>query len=934
MTVIRTFVLFLILLAFDNSSLQAQYYLIGTDPSSIRWRKSLTNNLTLIYPDYYRVQAHRLEGIIGKLEKPVTASMQATNRSFPVIVHPEASFSNGFTVLAPRRIELYPKHPIAGEIGDYSSQLIIHEYRHMAQMDRLTTGFTRAASFILGEQAQSVVLGLHIPMWFLEGDAVLTETLLSEAGRGRVASFSLPLRSKLISGEIPSWDRMYLGTYQDNLPNEYLVGYYMTARGRMLSYPLLWSDNLKRIGNNPFRIAGFSRMIGRKTGLTSGTLYWETMKWLQDYWTLTASGNLVYSPMNEYSQDTTDYFSYIKPFAGPDHSMICLKKSLGSLPVFVRIDSTGKEKSLVRPGSIEDAGFSVYAGKIIWAEHNPDIRWENKTTSDLFIWDENSNQMRRLTRNKRLFSPAFSKKGNYVACISEEKDGESFVVILNASDFSEIQRIRELTGCYFTSVGWGRDDSEIFAVSTGPTGRRLVRIDRKTGIEEQVMDGGFAEISHPVYSNGHVYFIGPMGSTSGAYRMDMTNGAIEKALSHRYGINYLTSAGDRLYFSVHSPFGYRLAITPIDSIHAVPTPPVFGLQEPVTRVIARAKGEESIDFPEAPDTNTLSEPYRKAAHLFRFHSWAPAFIDTDSYRINPGVVIMSQNALSTLVAQVGYQYNKPQQSHSAVASFTYSGFLPVIDADFQREYRRPESDENGTNNPLKFYSQKSNVQLYVPLNFSSGIWSRRIIPALSLLNNTRTIGDIIGQPSFAAGGSLQLTFLRKISYRDLYSALGFSMGINASRTINKAFRGWNLSARLMGYLPGGLRNSSLRILNSFTSLSYPMLVNNPYPDYPRGHQAKNQTRYYSFKADYSFPLAYPDWSLSWLLYIKRIRTNLFFDGGYFYQEREWLFTSGIDLLADFNLLRTGLDLESGIRVFYFPQSSSFGAEFLYGFKIN
>ncbi len=934
MTAVRTVGLFLIFLAFNFSSLQSQYYSIGTDPSSIRWRKSQTSNLTLIYPDYYGFQAHRMERIIGKLEKPVTASMQATIRPFPVIVHPEASFSNGITVLAPRRIELYPKHPVAGEIGDYSSQLIIHEYRHMAQMDRLTAGFTRAASFILGEQAQSVVLGLHIPMWFLEGDAVLTETLLSDAGRGRIAAFSLPLRSKLISGEIPSWDRVYLGTYRDNLPNEYLYGYYMTARGRMLSYPLLWSDNLRMIGNNPFRIAGFSRMIERKTGLTSGKLYRETMKWLQDYWILTASNNQVASPIQEYRQDTTDYFSYIKPFAGSDHSMICLKKSLGSLPAFIRIDSTGREESLVRPGAIEDAGFSVYAGKIIWAEHNPDIRWENRSTSDLFIWQENEKLTRRLTRNKRLSTPTFSKTGDYIACISEGKDGKSFVVILTVSDFSEIQRIPESEGSYYTSLGWGKDDSEIFAITTGPTGRWLVRIDRKTGMVERVLDGGFAEISYPVFHDNQVYFIGPLGSTTGVYRMNTINGAVEKVVSHRYGINYLTSAENRLYLSVHSPSGYRAAVSMIDSIHAVAALSDFELQEPVTRVIARADGEDPIDFTDDRDTISLSQPYRKASHLFSFHSWAPAFIDPDSYRINPGAVIMSQNALSTLVAQAGYQYNKPQQSHAAVASATYSGFLPVVDAEFRREYRRMESDGNEVNNPMAYYSQKSKVQLYIPLNFSSGIWSRRVIPALSILNNSRTTGDLIGQPSFAAGGSLQLAFLRKISYRDLYSGLGFSMGINGSRTINRTMQGWNFSARVLCYLPGALRNSSLRILNSYTSLNYPSLVDNPYPDFPRGHQAKNQTRYYSFKADYSVPVVYPDWSMSWLMYIKRIRTNLFFDGGYFYQEKNWLFTSGIDILADFNLLRTGLDLESGIRIFYFPQSSNFGAEFLYGFKIN
>jgi hypothetical protein len=65
-------------------------------------------------------------------------------------------------------------------------------------MERLNVGFTKYAGYFLGEQAQSIVLGLHVPTWLLEGDAVLTETLLSKAGRGRIAGFVQPLRSRLL----------------------------------------------------------------------------------------------------------------------------------------------------------------------------------------------------------------------------------------------------------------------------------------------------------------------------------------------------------------------------------------------------------------------------------------------------------------------------------------------------------------------------------------------------------------------------------------------------------------------------------------------------------------------------------------------------------------------------------------------------------------
>jgi hypothetical protein len=79
---------------------------------------------------------------------------------------------------------------------DWTAQLALHEYRHAVQIGSLNKGFTRAMTFLTGEIATGVVSSM-IPSWFYEGDAVVTETRLSGAGRGRVAGFEMPLRTRL-----------------------------------------------------------------------------------------------------------------------------------------------------------------------------------------------------------------------------------------------------------------------------------------------------------------------------------------------------------------------------------------------------------------------------------------------------------------------------------------------------------------------------------------------------------------------------------------------------------------------------------------------------------------------------------------------------------------------------------------------------------------
>jgi hypothetical protein len=91
---------------------------------------------------------------------------------------------------------------------------------------------------------------------------------------------------------------------------------------------------------------------------------------------------------------------------------------------------------------------------------------------------------------------------------------------------------------------------------------------------------------------------------------------------------------------------------------------------------------------------------------------------------------------------------------------------------------------------------------------------------------------------------------------------------------------------------------------------------------------------YNLKIDYAFPVFYPDYHLSWLVYIKRMKANLFFDAGTRFDQRKWLMSSGIDLTIDYHLFRIGIALETGVRFMYFPIKRTAGAEILFSFAVN
>lgn len=98
-------------------------------------------------------------------------------------------------------------------------------------------------------------------------------------------------------------------------------------------------------------------------------------------------------------------------------------------------------------------------------------------------------------------------------------------------------------------------------------------------------------------------------------------------------------------------------------------------------------------------------------------------------------------------------------------------------------------------------------------------------------------------------------------------------------------------------------------------------------------------------ADYVFPIVYPDWNLGSFIYIKRLRGDLFVDYAYnTYRtvneaQTEYIWpidhnlSFGMELTADYHLLRTIFPLNTGVRVGYTPTEGNVFIEMLFGIDL-
>ncbi|NTV85016.1 MAG: hypothetical protein HGA23_12075, partial [Bacteroidales bacterium] len=190
-----------------NFEINAQYFSLGTDPASVRWNQIKTPNFKVIYPDDMDAQAMRLANTLEYYRSPGSASLDAEPGKWPVILHARSVVSNATTPYAPKRIDMLTTTPQENYGQNWLDQLVIHEFRHSAQYAAANQGFTKAMTYFFGQQAVPAVMGLFVPFWFIEGDAVAMETATSKTGRGRMPSFEMKLRAQFLEKGIFSYDK-------------------------------------------------------------------------------------------------------------------------------------------------------------------------------------------------------------------------------------------------------------------------------------------------------------------------------------------------------------------------------------------------------------------------------------------------------------------------------------------------------------------------------------------------------------------------------------------------------------------------------------------------------------------------------------------------------------------------------------------------------
>ena len=460
--------------------------------------------------------------------------------------------------------------------------------------------------------------------------------------------------------------------------------------------------------------------------------------------------------------------------------------------------------------------------------------------------------------------------------------------------------------------------------------------------------------------NSQLFFVSSILGKDALFEMNLSNHSIHLIYNPRFGADYpaISKNGTNIIFSDYTSNGFRLLKIKNTRLKKINSASKYNYQ----LADNLAKQESGvINFTNTDSIKYSSKKYKKVAHLFNFHSWAPVSIDVNSYNFSPGVSFMSQNKLGTSETILGYEWDISEKTGKVYAKYAYKGWFPIIDFEINSgkrasNYTLIETSLNNSNDTTtqRFTWNETNLNfdVRIPLNLSKGKYRRFLQPEIQY-GYTFYGHDKSTPEKFVKGNSQSLV------YRLYYSQFLYKsaqdvwpdFGIIADASFYHSPLGTtDLGTMLLGqsvlYLPGILANHGVRVYSGFQQKENDGVYS--FSDairYPRGWGKVNTTEMSSFAFDYKLPLFYPEWSVGGLVYLKRITASLFADyanlKGYYYENgvasgtySSTISSVGAELLGDMHFLRFYAPVQMGFRTSYLPQKNSVFFDFLLSIDFN
>ena len=934
------FIIFLTL--FLPAKVIAQYYVVGQDPSSIKWKQINSPTIKIIFPEGYETKAQEYANLIELSHKSVSLPYIEQNKKFQIVLHNRSVTSNAMVSPTPMHADFFEMPDQNTYAQTWAKQLTLHEYRHVVQMQKLNQGFTKGLTYAFGEQAIGGIMGVFLPFWFIEGDAVFSETIYSSSGRGRSPDFTMDLKAQVLDKRIYPYDKALYGSYKDYVPDHYTLGYELVVNGNINYGEELWNNTLNNVARRPYTFIPFTKSVKDKTGVGKVGYYKKTLESSKKCWANIDSTKTKTSIIIPQKEDFFTSYRFVNPLK--DGSFIVEKSSIDDINRFVKVYPDGSEEKIFTPGYDFTESLSANDSLLCWNEKTFDPRWSNRDYSVIKIYNYKRKKLKQLTRKSRLFSPSLANNSSKIVAVNVNELNQYSLQVIDISTKEIINEFNTPDNLFFTHPRWSDNDNFIVAVVLGEKGKSIILINTKTWKYEFVLPFSYVDIKRPVINGNKIMYSGTYEGTSDLYMIDISRNQTFKLTNVRFGASDAVFSVDKkeVHFVSYTSDGYRIASIPLTNKKSdrVELPNLK-----TNYIIDQLSPENGFNLDDSivPQKEYPVKKYSRSGHLFNLHSWGLAAVDLNNYDFQPGVNILTQNILSTAYGSIGYYYDPNENAGKTKLDFTYAGWYPLIKLSSDYGLRRTNYlDTNNVSQEIKWMETNLALGISIPLSFTSGIWFMGIQP---YVNGSQKFLNKVGE-SPANFSEDQITSLSyglfaytqyKRSKKDIFPKWGFATNIFYRHTPFSKSVSINYGWAETYYFPGIFNHHGIRLYSAFQynqkgNYSYSNMVSTP-----RGYTGINLNNMISLKAEYALPIIYPDLDIQAVAYLKRVTLHVYYDyvtGDNYHGNTKSYSSAGLELYSDWNFLSLIPNIKLGVRSNYRFFDEQVNFEFLYGFSIN
>ena len=789
--------------------------------------------------------------------------------------------------------------------------LAVHETRHMVQYDRLNRKLNRVLSILMGQSGLTIGIVLGVPDWFFEGDAVTAETLYSDTGRGRDPLFYQGMRD-VVSHTDYSYQKLVNGSYRHDLPGYYEYGYFLTSYIRKTYGRESWETILDRATLLPLPSLGMYLGAKKISGTSWGRLYRQMAEDLAGRWEEEKAGIRVIGNSRAAAADPKDAVKYEALAVEEDGSILARRTSLAEPAVLVRLPPGGPEKKLMRLPS--SSPVSIRGGRAVWTWHRPSTLYENRSWSDLVRVNLDTGEKRVITHKQRYLTPALSRDAARIACIEWTTEGRANLVLVDAEDGSLLRRYALPSGLFPAYPDWSEDDEKIYCTLQGEEGRAIAEITLPTGDLRIVKDFSRESVKRVRPWGDYLLYASDRSGLENIMALDLHSGKEYQVSSRLNGVKNPLAAGKEAPYLLYSEYnrGNCLDLSrqelnprvwiPEEEIQVLPF--LYYTEDPPDLNGEKAD-IEAVRRQAAVYTEDDIRDYSLAAGKFNVHSWGLGSGDTLGKSLS--LYIRSSDIMGTTDWTLGGEYDSDDESFGTFFDLTWNQFYPVV--SWENDYRFREISGQDA------HEMDSSLVLSFPFNLSRDIWQHQITPFIGGgINTVIAAGDPGGQDhDFPVKYGLNWVSALPGSRRSLAPLFGINERLYFTHNPGQD-EDYLFSQSSTLYLPGIFRNQSLQLGSAWENQTGGYSGRTLFS---RGYDRREDDQLLQWRADYEFPLAYPDLALGSFAYIKRLRGAVFYDYTTLYEEfdeRKDYRSAGVALNMDFTLFNMKyLPLSLGIR---------------------